>query len=271
MDPAEPEDQISKGERFAFGENWQRFLGGLTEEKISSAEETFTQFVGAENVARMQGRKFLDVGSGSGLSSLVAHRLGATVYSFDYDAQSVACTQTVRAQYASEQGNWEVAQGSILDDQYVASLGVFDWVYSWGVLHHTGQLDKALANAARLVAPQGHAYIAIYNDQGWISQYWTRVKKLYNRGPLGRGLMIAIHFPYLFVLRWIVRALTARLQHERGMSLWWDMRDWLGGYPFEVARPGDLIERFAEYGFELVNLKDCGRRQGCNEFLFKRT
>jgi 2-polyprenyl-6-hydroxyphenyl methylase/3-demethylubiquinone-9 3-methyltransferase len=83
--------------------------------------------------------------------------------------------------------------------------------------------------------------------------------------------MIAVHAPYLVGARFAVRALTGRLQMERGMSLWYDMQDWLGGWPFEVARPEDVVARFEAQGFTLEREKTCGTRMGCNEFVFRFT
>lgn len=263
-------EEVAVGERFAFGANWRRFLRGLDDEKITRARQSMLDFIGHERAHELRDARFVDVGSGSGLSSLVAYQLGARVYSFDYDDESVACTHTLQNRYRNPAGDWQVAQGSVLDTDFLTGLGQYDWVYSWGVLHHTGQMWQALSNVVGLVAERGYAFIAIYNDQGWISTYWRAVKKIYNSGRFGRWLMIAVHLPYLFVLRWCVRALSGRLNYERGMSLWWDMLDWLGGYPFEVATPAQIQQFFAERGFEMLNSKTCGRRQGCNEFLFKR-
>jgi 2-polyprenyl-6-hydroxyphenyl methylase/3-demethylubiquinone-9 3-methyltransferase len=131
-------------------------------------------------------------------------------------------------------------------------------------------MHEALANVAPLVAPCGKLWIAIYNDQGWISRYWLRVKRQYNRGVVRRGLLAALHAPYLFGLRWCVRTLSRRRSLERGMSLWRDMVDWLGGYPFEVARPEDVFRFFRDRGLILEELKTCGGRMGCNEYVFRR-
>jgi 2-polyprenyl-6-hydroxyphenyl methylase/3-demethylubiquinone-9 3-methyltransferase len=127
---------------------------------------------------------------------------------------------------------------------------------------------QALQNASLSVKKHGKLYIAIYNDQGWISRYWHAVKKIYNANNIFRFGVIAFHFPYLFGMRYIIRLLSGRLKVERGMSLWYDMLDWLGGYPFEVAKPEEVISRCLLMGFTLENLKTCGGRHGCNEFVF---
>jgi 2-polyprenyl-6-hydroxyphenyl methylase/3-demethylubiquinone-9 3-methyltransferase len=218
----------------------------------------------------LQGRSFLDVGCGSGLFSLAARQLGARVLSFDYDLDSVRCTESLRNDRRPGDHDWRIEQGSVLDPDYLARAGRHDIVYSWGVLHHTGALWQAMENVAAAVAPGGQLFIAVYNDQQWMSRYWKGVKQAYNRSALLRFPIVAAHAPYLFGGRFLVRALTGRLELERGMSLWHDMIDWLGGYPFEVAAPERIFEFFEQRGFALRKLKTCGGRHGCNEFVFGR-
>src|ERR1051326_4457152 len=153
--------------RFAFGKNWQRFLRHLAEERIAVACDSLSSMLELPSLA---GKTFLDVGSGSGLSSLAALRLGAArVHSFDYDAQSVACTAEMKRRYAPAAEHWTIERGDILDDAYAHALGSWDIVYSWGVLHHTGRMWDAIGAAARVVADGGALFIAIYNDQGRMS------------------------------------------------------------------------------------------------------
>ena len=84
-------------ERFEFGRNWLSFLGSLTEERIAQAEDSLRDMLGSDAV---KGKSFLDVGSGSGLFSLAAMRLGASkVHSFDYDEQSVECTKELKRRF----------------------------------------------------------------------------------------------------------------------------------------------------------------------------
>lgn len=135
------EQEILRGERFEFGKNWKRFLKLLNTERIAEAEKSLKSMLCVDT---LQGRRFLDIGSGSGLFSLAARRLGATVYSFDYDPQAVACTDELRKRYFPQDSLWTVDQGSVLDQAYLQSLGQYDIVYSWGVLHHTGAMWTAL-------------------------------------------------------------------------------------------------------------------------------
>src|SRR3712207_3012789 len=155
--------EVARGERFEFGKNWTRFLSTLTEESIRKAEQSLKDMLEVDD---LRNTSFLDIGSGSGLFSLAARRLGARVHSFDYDPHSVACAEELRRRYFPDSPRWVVQQGSALGAAYVRSLDKFDVVYSWGVLHHTGEMWKGLANAEQAVAPGGKLFIAIYNDTG---------------------------------------------------------------------------------------------------------
>jgi 2-polyprenyl-6-hydroxyphenyl methylase/3-demethylubiquinone-9 3-methyltransferase len=260
-------DEVAAGGRFRFGENWERFIEDIDEMRLQKAEGSLRDMLG---VADLRGLRFLDIGSGSGLFSLAARRLGASVYSFDFDPVSVACTRVLREKYFAGDSEWYIEKGSVLDDAYMAELGTFDIVYSWGVLHHSGDMAHALDNAAKAVSTCGKLFIALYNDQGLISHYWTFVKKAYNRNPLLRVLIIVVHTPYLYCLRWLVRKVSGRSSVERGMALWRDMIDWLGGYPFEVSTPAQIFKLHRDRGFVLRALVTCGGRTGCNEYVFER-
>lgn len=257
----------TRGQRFEFGANWARFLNVLNENRIDQAAASLTAMLG---VADLKGKRFLDAGSGSGLFSLAARRLGASVHSFDYDPKSVACTQECKRLYFPDDSEWIVEEGSVLDRNYVAKLGQFDVVYSWGVLHHTGAMWQALENVAALVAVGGRLFIGIYTDQGWVSRYWHAVKRTYVRYPLMRWPLLLLHTPYPLFASWLVHALTGRLGQERGMSLWHDFIDWIGGYPFEVAGPEEICRFCRDKGFTLWEMKTTCRL-GCNEFVFLRT
>ena len=175
--------------RFGFGKNWTAFLQLLDENRIQEAEVSLKK---ALNRSNLQGLRFLDIGSGSGLFSLAARRLGAEVHSFDYDLQSVACTQSLKERFFSEDAKWTVEQGSVLVQPYLDSLGKFDILYAWGVLHHTGNMLQAFEKVSRMVKPKGYIFISIYNDQGWRTKLWILVKRKYNDVKLLRPFIIGV-------------------------------------------------------------------------------
>ncbi|MBI4867892.1 MAG: class I SAM-dependent methyltransferase [Candidatus Wallbacteria bacterium] len=264
--------------RFEFGENWRVFLDVVDERRIADSEAALTKLLRLDG---LRGKRFLDIGSGSGLSSLAARRMGATVRSFDYDPASVWCTSELRRRYFPEDPDWVVSRGDVLSAEFVGTLGQFDVVYSWGVLHHTGAMWRALDAAAGLVAPGGTLCVALYNDQGIYSRAWSVVKRVYV------GLPAMLRLPYVALvyapieLRHLARCcLTLELgrylrrlvegRTARGMSRWRDIVDWVGGWPFEVASPETVFRFFRDRGMRLEEMTTCGGGMGCNEFVFRK-
>lgn len=270
--------ETARGERFEFGKNWSQFLELLDANRISEAETSLKQMLGVES---LEGRSFIDIGSGSGLFSLAARRLGARVHSFDYDPNSVACTTELRRRYFPNDADWKIEEASVLDQKYLDSLGTFDVVYSWGVLHHTGQMWQALENVHRLVNPGGQLFIALYNDTGSQSSRWNWLKKTYNRLP---GVL---RVPYTLLViapdeaKSLARSVLtlnpgayfrswSQYDRRRGMNRWRDIVDWVGGYPYEVSTPDEIFDFFTARGFVLTRL-NCGRvGLGCNQFVFRK-
>jgi len=264
--------EVLNGKRFEFGANWARFLAVLNEERIVQAEKSLCNMLG---VSDLQRESFLDIGSGSGLFSLAARRLGATVHSFDYDPKSVACTRELKRRYFPEDAQWTIGEGSVLDRDYLGKLGQFDVIYSWGVLHHTGAMWEALGNVVPLVAGGGKLFIAIYNDQGRPSVMWKKIKSVYCSAPKPlRSLILYAAFVRLWgptTLRDLLKGhpgTTWRNYGKRGMSPWRDVVDWVGGYPFEVAKPEEIFDFYRDRGFRMDQLKTCAGGHGCNEFVF---
>ena len=274
----EPKNEKTLENRFEFGKNWKNFLNVLDETRILEAEISLKRML---EISDLDNKRFLDIGSGSGLFSLGAKRLGAIVHSFDYDPLSVACGQELKRRYFLDDPLWTIEQGDVLNTNYLRSLGQFDVVYSWGVLHHTGAMWEALGNVAPLVNEGGKLFISIYNDQGVASQFWKSIKTLYNHSskPI-RALLILWIGLFLETRAGVARIIRGRnplpfrawaeKKRSRGMSVWHDLVDWVGGYPFEVAKPEEIFDFYRKKGFELLSLKTCAGGLGCNEYIFAK-
>ncbi|MBX7244668.1 MAG: class I SAM-dependent methyltransferase [Candidatus Sumerlaeaceae bacterium] len=268
--------EVEAGQRFRFGDNWARFLRLLSDDRIAEAEKSLREFLGLDSLA---GLTFLDAGCGSGLFSLAARRLGARVHSLDFDRQAVHCAEELKRRFFPNDGSWTIEHASVLDRDHMAGLGGFDIVYSWGVLHHTGQMWNAIEYAAICVKPGGLFFIAIYNDQGRPSRTWLKIKQAYNRLPSAfRFLVLWPSFLRLWgptILRDTLRLNPLKSWKEyggvRGMSPWYDVVDWVGGLPFEVAKPEEIFDFCDARRFRLKRMRTCAGGLGCNEFLFEKT
>jgi 2-polyprenyl-3-methyl-5-hydroxy-6-metoxy-1,4-benzoquinol methylase len=270
--------EVAGGQRFDFGDNWSRYLRVLDERRIQHAVDSLKSMLEVDSLA---GKSFLDIGSGSGLFSLAARRLGARVVSFDYDPRAVACTEELKTRYFRADGDWQVQVGSALDKPFLARLGRFDVVYSWGVLYHTGDLWGALANVDVNVAAGGKLFIALANDQGGPSKRWTITKRLYNKVPshLRFPFAVAVYAPHE-LRRFVAAIVRGRPQayfsyirnygQNRGMSWWRDKIDWIGGYPFQVSKPEQILDFYRARGYRLLRMITCAGGNGCNEYVFQR-
>jgi 2-polyprenyl-6-hydroxyphenyl methylase/3-demethylubiquinone-9 3-methyltransferase len=143
----------------------------------------------------------------------------------------------------------------------------------------------ALENVAPRVAPGGKLFLALYNDQGRASALWKRVKKVYcaSPEPLRTGVLM-LAFARLWgptTMRDLIQGRAGATWRNygkgdegkaggRGMSPWQDVVDWVGGHPFEVARPEEVLDFYRKRGFELERLLTCAGGHGCNEYVFAR-
>lgn len=259
--------------RFGFGENWKRFAASVTETEIGEARRDLQRLFGEQG---LRGRRFLDIGSGSGLHSLAAHCLGAaTVQSFDYDVESVECTLAMRSR-AGDPASWTVQQGSVLDAGFLETLPECDLVYSWGVLHHTGDMWQAISNAASLCKqPDSQLCIGIYHRKFLLSPIAKRIKLVYvtSPSPIKRMILFAYWVPTvlwgLLRRRHPLREIR-EYGSKRGMDYWRDLEDWVGGYPFECARVDEVLAFVLPMGFDLSSLRARHSVNGVNVFVFRR-
>ncbi len=258
-----------------FGRNWKQFLDeDYSEERVSAAVSSLRSVFGDNGLTN---KTFMDIGCGSGMFSLAALRLGAArVVSMDVDRDSVECCRRLCGQMIEgDRRSWTVILGSILDTDLVNELPMSDVVYAWGVLHHTGNMWRAVENAGRLVRPGGAFVIGIYNWQGGRrgTVTWQKLKKWYCHASRWQSRMwecayVAWKLSHMMLVLRNPIAHVRTYKQNRGMSWFRDVSDWLGGYPYEAATPGDVLDFVrSHHGFQLVRQRiNCGL--GVSEFLF---
>lgn len=248
---------------FSFGENWLNYVKNLDQKRYVEAKQSLRELLKRQS---LEGKTFLDIGCGSGIFSLAAVELGAKkIVSIDVDPKSVVACKQVKKK--GEVGHWEILEGSILDKNFIQTLGTFDIVYSWGALHHTGAMWEAVGNAANLVSHNGLLAIAIYNRTK-TSNFWLKFKRLYNKS--GKFVKIVLVWS-IFIPRIMVRLIKLKhpLRERRGMSIYYDAIDWAVGLPYEFASFEEVCSYLDEKRFRLRNSKRT-KSIGCNEFVFER-
>jgi SAM-dependent methyltransferase len=265
---------LERETHFAFGENWKSYSRTVNQKRIDSAKEGVRKLFPDGLV----GRTFLDIGCGSGLHSLAALSLGASsVTAVDIDENSVGTAQELLIKYAPDL-RWTAKVASVFDVSPDV-LGKFDVVYSWGVLHHTGDMWKAIDCATNFVNSGGQFAIAIYSGTTCDSM-WKVEKKFYSRAP--RPVQWSIRQIYMTAL--LARqtlmgenpiSYVRNYPEMRGMNFSHDAHDWLGGYPYETATAAEIRDCIYQMGFtELrsfplpISFGLFG--SGCHEFVFQK-
>jgi glycosyltransferase involved in cell wall biosynthesis/SAM-dependent methyltransferase len=260
--------------RFEFGKNWESYIkANFSEEALGESKVHLLRFLELQN---LQDKTFLDIGCGSGLHSLAALDAGAThVHGFDYDPVSIKATKYLR-DIRQDHPNWEFEQASVLDDEYMNKLSLFDIVYSWGVLHHTGDVWHAIKNAASRVKPGGVFYIALYSADVQIEpgpEFWLGIKKKYVSSGVIKRRWMELWYIWRFMMESqplkILKVIKRAWEYEkdRGMNFMTDIRDWLGGWPMEFVYDDDVVKFCEGLDFQLEKIVT---GEANTEFLFRR-
>lgn len=260
--------------QFDFGKNWINFSKkALTVDKLNSARQDFNRLF---NLIDLKNKSFLDIGFGQGISILLAKESGAKVFGNDINPKcNVAIEHTANLMHTTM--DFPIIIGSILDNTTLQKIsevnfpdGKFDIVHSWGVLHHTGDMDQAIRNATSLVAEDGYFVTAIYNKH-WSSKIWRIIKKTYCRSPLVlKAFMIYTMYPVIWFAKFIATGKNP-FKQERGMDFFYNVVDWVGGYPYEYASIDELVSTLKASGFVCIYKKGAIVPTGCNEFIFKKS
>jgi ubiquinone/menaquinone biosynthesis C-methylase UbiE len=254
--------------QFDFGENWQDFSASrLDDLHIEQARQHFHELMADVNLA---GKTFLDVGFGQGLSLLIAHQEGAMVTGMDINPK---CAQVVEKnkQVLGIEDEIETIVGSVLNPDDLARLQSrqFDIVHSWGVLHHTGDMEKAISNACRFVKPGGGLVLAIYNRH-WSSLPWLWIKWLYCHMPAPiQKVIIGLFYPVIMLAKFLATGQNP-FRMSRGMDFYYNVVDWVGGYPYEYATIDEVVESLKSQGLRIRKAIPAKVPTGCNEFVFEK-
>jgi SAM-dependent methyltransferase len=270
---AESTDLLRQESHFAFGKNWASYATLVTETQIAEAVAGLRKLVGDD----LTGKRFLDIGCGSGLHSLAALRLGAAeVMSLDIDPDSVATTRKMLEIHAPGKA-WQVAQRSVFDLD-AASMGQFDMVYSWGVLHHTGDMYRAVRTAASLVAPGGQFVFALYRHTH-MCWFWKLEKRWYTKA--GASVQKFAQSIYVALFRLAkgqgFKGYVDNYRSNRGMDFYHDVHDWMGGWPYESISPAQVKQFMQQLGMSEVRAFAYKGTpsgifgSGCDEYVYARS
>jgi len=263
-------------EAFDFGTNWKHYSArALTRFRVEDAREAFGVLTSG---IVLQSRSFLDVGFGQGLTAFCAADAGAVVHCLDVNPRCAEALQLTGQYFLPEvKEKLTVISGSILSAGDVRALwersgsdgGGYDVVHSWGVLHHTGNMETAFVNCAGLVKPGGQLIVAIYNRH-WSSPLWRRIKHLYCRLPrIGQRTMIGLFVPVIYLAKLLVTGRNP-MKKERGMDFLVDIVDWVGGYPYEYATVDEVLDLGTKNGLKMLRVSPAAVPTGCNEFVFTK-
>jgi len=226
------------------------------------------------NNENISGKTFLDIGFGQGLSLLNATTLGAKTVGCDINPKCKEVLELNKQKYpALKDTTIPVVVGSITEKETVERIKTynnkFDIVHSWGVLHHTGKMWKSIDICSDLVNNNGELIISIYNKH-WSSASWKLIKWFYNISPqFIRWFMIKIFYLIIMIAKFLV-TMQNPLKKERGMNFYYDIIDWIGGYPYEYATLDEITDYICKKGYVLISKKKAQVPTGCNEFIFRR-
>lgn len=107
--------------------------------------------------AWFEGRDVLDAGCGCGRHAFALCRLGARVLAVDRSLPALRMTREACASFTGFRG---AVAADLL--QPLPAAGAFDLVWSFGVLHHTGDLPRALRNLRARLRPGGLLFLMLY-------------------------------------------------------------------------------------------------------------
>jgi len=274
--------EINDKNRFQFGKNWNKYLSKkYSDTQRVWAKTKLKESLGKAGLSSLADKSFLDIGCGSGIHSLAAlDLLASSVDLLDFDDDSVNCARNIFSRLNIPHAVYSISQFNILSpDTQLVPLNSFDVVYSWGVLHHTGNTRLAIKNASLFCKPGGILFISIYYPT-FLDFFWKVEKKLYNKLPsIGKRFL-----KELFVLKTRISFffkrksfsdMTSQYYLNRGMDYFVNVDDWLGGYPYDPMSTSDCVQFVESLGFNCLYSESRGSffsfSSGCNEMIFRQS
>lgn len=258
---------------FNFGKNWHDFsTNALASVNADQARKDFKVLMHGIDLTNIN---FLDVGFGQGLSSLCAAENGAKVVGLDIEElnrQTISLTARYFPTVNLE--DLKLYTGSILSDETCSILmgespSGYDVVHSWGVLHHTGNMYQALERCVELVKPGGYLVISIYNYH-WTSPIWKKIKQAYCFAPTWiQRSMVYVLLPIIWFAKLVVTRQYPNLK-ERGMNFYYDVVDWVGGYPYEYSSIENITKLCTQRELVRIKVWPALVPTGCNEYIFRK-
>ena len=256
---------------FKFGENWKNFSNLIDNNRL---KEAVTSLKKLTNKKSLNNLSFLDIGCGSGLSSLAAIQLNCKkIYAIDQDEQSIKTTKKVLQKSRFKKVKVEKKDLFTLNEKEK-----FDIVYSWGVLHHTGNMLEAIKKSTKMVSKNGMLILALYKKTK-LCNLWKIEKYIYKSSPKVIQNFIKNLFIFLFKLAMILKRKNFSnyindYKTKRGMDFYHDVHDWLGGYPYESISIEEISKIMDKFGYKMIRSFQVKKQigffgTGCDEYVFK--
>ena len=256
---------------FKFGENWKNFSNLIDNNRL---KEAVTSLKKLTNKKSLNNLSFLDIGCGSGLSSLAAIQLNCKkIYAIDQDEQSIKTTKKVLQKSRFKKVKVEKKDLFTLNEKEK-----FDIVYSWGVLHHTGNMLEAIKKSTKMVSKNGILILALYKKTK-LCNLWKIEKYIYKSSPKVIQNFIKNLFIFLFKLAMILKRKNFSnyindYKTKRGMDFYHDVHDWLGGYPYESISFEEISKIMDKFGYKMIRSFQVKKQigffgTGCDEYVFK--